>query len=321
MTYLYKITKEKYKIMRGKNCFWEGKIQKICRLENIKFEKLTRFSYGGNIVFSADGQIVIKLYPSYVNDEFIMEKKVLEFLNDQTLSVNIPQLISTGQFEGWNYLIMSELKGTLLIDIFDELSLEEKKQIAFDLGKIIREIHDATISTKQEDYDHWHQFLTNQLVKLSTHHKNNGMNEALFSQLPSYVDSRTLRGNEQIALLTGEYTPFNLIMNKVDGMWKFTGLIDFADCFLGNSKYDLLGPIAFMFYPHEGLNKIFLESYGYTHIELNEELQKELMTLLLLHRFSNISFYQEKSEAAKVAVSLKELENIFFNFGSVKEYC
>ncbi|SFD52107.1 aminoglycoside 3'-phosphotransferase/choline kinase family protein [Bacillus sp. UNCCL81] len=314
MTYLYKITKEKYKIMREKNCFWEGKIRKICELEKIDYEKLTRFSYGGNIVFSIDGDIVIKLYPSYVNDEFIKEKQVLEFLNRRTLSVDVPKLISTGQFEGWSYLIMSELKGTLLIDVFDDLTFEEKKKIAFDLGKIIREIHDATISTKQDDYDQWKQFIKNQLEQVKNHHKNNRMNDELYTQLTSYVDDRTLQGNVEIVLLTGEYTPFNLIMNKVDGMWKFTGLIDFADCFVGNSKYDLLGPIAFMFYPFEGLNKIFLESYGFNTHELNEELQKELMTYLLLHRFSNISFYQEKSEVAKNATTLQELENIFFNF-------
>ncbi|MGG0177043.1 aminoglycoside phosphotransferase family protein [Gottfriedia acidiceleris] len=313
MTYLYKITKEKYKIMREKNCFWEGKIRKICELEKIDYEKLTRFSYGGNIVFSIDGEIVIKLYPSYVNDEFIKEKQVLEFLNRRTLSVDVPKLISTGQFEGWSYLVMSELKGTLLIDVFDDLTFEEKKQIAFDLGKIISEIHDATISTKQDDYDLWKHFITNQLEQVENHHKNNGMNDDLFNQLTSYIDDKTLQGNVEIVLLTGEYTPFNLIMNKLDGMWKFTGLIDFADCFVGNSKYDLLGPIAFMFYPFEGLNKIFLESYGYKKNELNEGLQKELMTYLLLHRFSNISFYQEKSEVAKKATTLKELENIFFN--------
>ncbi|PEJ60694.1 hypothetical protein CN692_00970 [Bacillus sp. AFS002410] len=314
MTYLYKITKDKYKIMRGKNCFWEGKISKICDLEKIDYKRLTRFSYGGNIVFSVDGRSVIKLYPSYVNDEFVKEKQVLEFLNARTFSVDLPQIITTGQFEGWNYLIMSELKGTLLIDIFDELSLEEKKQIAFDLGKIIREIHEATITSRQEDYEHWNQFLSNQLQQLEIHHRNNGMNEGLCSQLQSYVVRKTFRDNEQTVLLTGEYTPFNLIMNKVDGMWKFTGLIDFADCFVGNAKYDLLGPIAFMFYPYEGLNKIFLESYGYSENELNEEFQNELMIYLLLHRFSNISFYQEKSEAAKKAASFKELEEIFFNF-------
>jgi hygromycin-B 7''-O-kinase len=314
MTYLYKITKEKYKIMREKNCFWEGKIRKICELEKIDYEKLTRFSNGGNIVFSIDGEIVIKLYPSYVNDEFIKEKQVLEFLNRRTLSVDVPKLISTGQFEGWSYLIMSELKGTLLIDVFDDLSFEEKKQIAFDLGRIIREIHGATISTKQDDYVHWKQFITKQIEQVENHHKNNGMNDELFTQLTSYVEDNILQEKEQIVLLTGEYTPFNIIMNKVDGMWRFTGLIDFADCFIGNSKYDLLGPIAFMFYPFEGLNKIFLESYGYTENELNEGLQKELMTYLLLHRFSNISFYQEKSEVAKKATTLKELENIFFNF-------
>jgi hygromycin-B 7''-O-kinase len=68
-----------------------------------------------------------------------------------------------------------------------------------------------------------------------------------------------------------------------------------------------------MFYPVKGLNRTFLESYGYKEEELSESLQHELMTFLLLHRFSNISYYQSKSETAKNVKSLEELENIFFN--------
>ncbi|WP_158095094.1 aminoglycoside phosphotransferase family protein [Gottfriedia luciferensis] len=314
MTYLYKITKDKYQIMREKNCFWEGKISKICTLEQINYEKLTRFAFGGNIVFSVDGKIVIKLYPSYVNDEFVKEKKILEFLNEQKLSVEIPHILSTGQFEGWNYLIMTELKGTLLIDIFDELNFEEKRKLASDLGNIIREVHNLTVTTNPDDFNTWNEFLNKRFEELAYHHKNNGLSEGLLGQLPNYMKEESLQSDEKLVLLTGEYTPFNLIMNKVDGNWKFTGLIDFADCFVGNSKYDLLGPIAFMFYPYDGLNRIFLESYGYQENELNDDFKKELMTYLLLHRFSNISFYQEKSEVAKMAISLQEIEKIIFNF-------
>ena len=313
MTYLYKITKEKYRVMREKNCFWEGKIRKIASLEKLDFEKLKRFKYGGNIVFSIDGHYVIKLYPSYVNEEFVKEKQVLEHLNKQHLSVEIPKIIATGQFEGWNYLVMSELKGTLLIDIFESLSFDEKKQIAYDLGRLIKEVHQSTLTSEQENQLTWQEFITSQYANLENHHKNNEISDQFFSQLLEYSKFETLQKSDQLVLLTGEYTPFNLIMNKVDGMWKFTGLIDFADCFVGNAKYDLLGPIAFMFYPYQGLNRIFLESYGYQQSELNSDLQKELMTYLLLHRFSNIPFYQEKSEAARNAKTLEVLETIFFN--------
>jgi hygromycin-B 7''-O-kinase len=313
MTYLYKITKEKYRVMRTKNCFWEGKVERIATIENIEFDKLTRFSYGGNIVYSIDGKFVLKLYPSYVNEEFIQEKSVLEHLNQEKLSVEIPKIISSGQFEGWSYLIMSELKGTLLVDIFETLSFEEKKQIANDLGKLINEVHQSTITLNQVEHSSWQHFLDSQLENLASHHKNAEISDELFSQLSNYVKKESLQSSDQLVLLTGEYTPFNLIMNKIDGKWKFTGLIDFADCFVGNAKYDLLGPIAFMFYPYKGLNRVFLESYGYHQTDLKKSFQKELMTYLLLHRFSNIPYYQQSEEAALKAKSFEELEKIIFN--------
>lgn len=314
MTYLNKITKEKYKVMKDKNCYWEGKIKKIASNEKLEYENLKRFTYGGNIVFSVDGKLVIKLFPAYVNDEFIKEKAVLERLNQQQLSVEIPQIHSTGQFEGWNYIIMTELGGTLLIDIFDTLSLEEKAQIAKDLGKLIKEVHSSTISNDLNDQTEWNTFVKVQFEKLAEHHKQNELDNLFQNQLSEYVTLESLKSSNQLVLLTGEYTPFNLIMNKVNESWKFTGLIDFADCFVGNSTYDLLGPIAFMFYQNKGLNRIFLESYGYNPEELNCEFQKELLTYLLLHRFSNIPYYQQKNESAKNAKSFEELEKIIFNF-------
>jgi len=314
MTYLNKITKEKYRIMKDKNCYWEGKIKKIASNEKLEYNNLTRFTYGGNIVFSVDGKLVIKLFPAYVNDEFIKEKAVLEHLNQQHLSVEIPKIHSTGQFEGWNYIIMTELKGTLLIDIFDTLSIEEKAQIAKDLGKLIKEVHSATITSDKNEQTEWNHFMNAQFENLADHHKQNELNDHFQYQLSNYAILETLKSSNQLVLLTGEYTPFNLIMNKENGMWKFTGLIDFADCFVGNSTYDLLGPIAFMFYPYKGLNRMFLESYGYKSEDLNEGFQKELLTYLLLHRFSNIPYYQQKSESAMNAQSFEELEKIIFNF-------
>lgn len=314
MTYLNKITKEKYRIMKDKNCYWEGKIKKIASNEKLEYDNLKRFTYGGNIVFSVDGKLVIKLFPAYVNDEFIKEKAVLEHLNQQQLSVEIPKIHSIGQFEGWNYIIMTELKGTLLIDIFDSLSFEEKSEIAKDLGKLIKEVHSSTVSGDKNEQSKWNHFLNEQYETLTKHHKQNELGNVFQIQLSEYVKLESLKSSNQYVLLTGEYTPFNLIMNKENGMWKFTGLIDFADCFVGNSTYDLLGPIAFMFYPNNGLNRMFLESYGYKPEELNDGFQKELMTYLLLHRFSNIPYYQQKSDSAMNAKSLEELEKIIFNF-------
>jgi hygromycin-B 7''-O-kinase len=115
-------------------------------------------------------------------------------------------------------------------------------------------------------------------------------------------------------LLTGEYTPFNLLFNKENNKWKLTGVIDFADSFLGDHEYDLLGPILFMFNGNQELTYSFLISYGFLEEELNDSLRKKLMIYTILHRFSNLNYYISKNPKAVNVERYEELSKQLFNF-------
>jgi hypothetical protein len=114
-------------------------------------------------------------------------------------------------------------------------------------------------------------------------HQKLGLTEWFVSGIPEYL--KTFEDKTQKpTLLTGEYTPFNLLVKKSDEVWKLCGMIDFADSFAGDRIYDLIGPGVFLGAGNPLLIKSLVDGYG---IKMSDELRFQLMSLHLLHRFSN----------------------------------
>jgi hygromycin-B 7''-O-kinase len=86
-------------------------------------------------------------------------------------------------------------------------------------------------------------------------------------------------------ILTGEYTPGNLLMRLRGGRWEIAGLIDFGDVMVGLGEYDLLGPSTFLAGGDGTLVRALLDGYGQ---EEDGGLRERLMRMLLLHRYSNL---------------------------------
>ncbi len=311
---LSNLTYEQFQSINEDSSFWERKMIGIIQQENIPEGSLTRFSYGSNIVYSYNGELVIKLYPSYFKDEFEREIEVLKNIENDITFVEIPKIHSVGAYEGWDYLIMSELEGSLLIDLWDQLTFEEKIECSTDLGKVIREFHSiSNDSFKTIDVD-WQSFIKNQYLTVVDKQIKANLPQKFLNTLEEYLEESCINYHPTLRLLTGEYTPFNLLFNKDNDNWKLTGVIDFADCFLGDPEYDLLGPILFMFNGNKELTTSFLLSYGYRKEELNDYLRKKLMTYTLLHRFSNIEYYISRNPEANNCDSFEDLSRQLFNF-------
>ena len=308
------LTYEQYKSFVEDRDFWDGKMLGIINQENLPEGCLSRFSHGSNIVYSYNSELVVKLYPSYFKNEFEREIEVLKNIENHITLVETPKILSVGSYEGWDYLVMNELKGTLLIDLWDKLTMEEKKELSIDLGNVIREFHSIPSSLFETIDVDWQLFIKNQYLKMTENQKKSNLPQILYDTLLEYVDESYINYYPKLRLLTGEYTPFNLLFNKENNKWKLTGVIDFADSFLGDNEYDLLGPILFMFNGHKELTYSFLISYGFLEAELNDSLRKKLMIYTILHRFSNINYYISRNPKAVTIESFEELSNQLFNF-------
>ena len=105
--------------------------------------------------------------------------------------------------------------------------------------------------------------------------------ETLVQQIPGYLASieKSLRSIHKPVLLTGEYTPMNFMVKKMDDTWHIDSLFDFGDAMLGLSEYDLLGPGAFLIQGDQSLLREFLIAYGYSTAQMNQNLSHQTNSL------------------------------------------
>lgn len=302
------MSREEYKNNHQNNTIWDEVVFQLLDNENISYHSIERFPMGGNIVYAIDDELVLKLFSPFDREEYVIETEVLEKTDWSKISVEVPSIIKHGSIGKWHFLIMTLVRGELLIDVWEKLSLKEQKDIATDVGVLIKQMHTLPV----ENYSHMNQtyleWISTQKKQVITHHSKTGLAPHLVQQLEKYVS--TFVPSTKKVLLTGEYTPFNLLVNQVNGRRKVTGLIDFADCFIGEPTYDLLGPILFNYYPTPGLTNNFLNAYG---LELTESTRTHLMQLLLLHRFSHLPNYLDGLIDMNQVLTLEELSSIFFS--------
>lgn len=303
------MTHEKFLENHKNHSLWDEVVRELLEKENILFQSFTRFPMGGNIVYDIDNQLALKLFAPFDSREYYIETEVLEMSDWSQVDIQVPQIIKKGEFDGWQFFLMTRVPGELLIDVWPDLSFAEQIGIAGDLGKLIKQMHGLSLSVYENLDRRFDEWIMDQKKQVRDHQEKTGLSSQLVEEVSNYVS--TFETNGESVLLTGEYTPFNLIVNKVDDLWTLTGLIDFADCFIGESTYDLLGPVLFTFYKKDGLTRAFFEGYG---CELSEEMRVRLMQLLLLHRFSHLPSYMEGETEMNDIKSLDDLSKRFFSF-------
>jgi hygromycin-B 7''-O-kinase len=283
----------------------------IAHKHNLPDMPMTLFPEGTNIVFKYGHSKVIKIFPPLHLDQFQSELLVLQHLQGK-LSVPTPLIEFHGDVSGWPYIIMSKVDGTLLEEIWEELGHDNKVTIMNELGTLIREVHALPTNGLEEIDCNWNQFIQQQIDQCTERHRSKGLSQTLIDQIPTYIEpiKESLMLHAKPVLLTGEYTPMNFLVNKVDSLWHIAGLIDFGDCMLGLPEYDLLGPGAFLIQGDKTLLKAFLTSYGYSTDMLTEKLSHKLTSLMLLHKYSNLHAQLRIESWNRKVSNIKELEDL-----------
>ncbi len=306
---------EEFEALKKKPEIRSAIAQEIIERHQLPEAPLELFSEGTNIVYSYGDHTVIKIFPPIHFDQFKGDLLVLKHFQGK-LSVQTPTVQYEGNIFGWPYIVMTQLDGTLLETLWDTMDLENKKIIIRELGSLIREVHVLPIQGLEEMGCHWEQFITKQIQECVNNHRSKGLPNALLEQLPAYVGSvkSTLSTGEKPVLLLGEYTPMNLLMKKIQGVWHIHGLIDFGDAMLGLPEYDLLGPGAFLIQGDKTLLREFLTSYGYTSNTMAPALSHRLMVLMLLHQYSNLNAQVRIKDWQNKVHTLKDLENLVWGF-------
>lgn len=291
---------------------WESVAHEIISLHQLSEFKLERCEEGKNIVFYY-GNFIIKLFPPFHEAQWENERLVLKHLFGK-LSVPTPELKYAGEIQGWPYLVMTRLSGILLEQIWTTLPHHNKLILIEELGKLIHEVHSLPIDDLAIDFS-WQDFLEQQIKNCIPQHQNMQLTNKLLPEMPSYIESiKSKLFSDKQVLLTGEYTPMNLLVEEKEGIWHMSGLFDFGDAMLGLPQYDLLGPGAFLVQGDKELLLTFFLAYGYSPNKLIPALSHQLTALMLLHQYSNLDRQLRIDHWQDRVNNLKDLENLVWGF-------
>ncbi len=234
---------------------------------------------GTVLVALLGGTQVLKLYPPFLRDHHAYECAVLARIGGR-LAVPTPVLLKTGECEGWPWLLMTQLQGQPLTALWPQMAELEKCTLLRTLGALAAEVHALPVGDMAACLPMlpaWPDFIAQQRTGCYGRQQRTGLPAHLLQQVDSFVAGPLPSG--PAVLLTGEYTPMNLLASE----GRLCGMFDFGDGLLGPRAYDWLGPLAFLAAGHASRCAAFFEGYGVVP-DAAERLA--LMRLLLLHRYS-----------------------------------
>ncbi len=268
---------------------WLFAVTETCLRHQLAFKKLSPFSSGSNLIAAIDKRYVIKIFPPFHRHQWESEYTVLEFLQGK-LSFPVPELIAYGERpDHWTYIIITLLDGITLDHTWNNCSKKNRILLLHQVGEMMAEVHALPSGNLPALAPAWPVFLQQQLNDFRKRHVKQGMPGWFVEQCDDYVNEtvQLLPPVIKPVLLTGEYTPFNLLSSVTNHFQTICGMIDFGDAMTGFSEYDLLGPLMFLAAGDGKLIHSLLKGYGYSAAQMDATLHKRLIGLQILHRYSN----------------------------------
>src|SRR2546430_17403604 len=86
------------------------------------------FSTGTNLVVGLDDRLILKIFPPLLRRQFVSERAALSQLRGR-LTIAIPEIVVEGERDGWPYLVITRLSGTLGTEAWPALPEAQTERI------------------------------------------------------------------------------------------------------------------------------------------------------------------------------------------------
>lgn len=293
---------------------WRQAAEVICARHGINHARLRRSAQGENIIFLVDETCVVKIFTPF-RENYQRETEALKFARDK-LSIDTPELIDTGEIEGWPYLVMTQLAGHASREVWAKTERRDRLEIVARLGVAMSELHAHAAPLRTALDRDWWGFIQRQALTSVERQRSCGASPAWLESLPAYIAARLplLETNYQPVFLHGDIHAGNVLLVERGGRWRVNGLIDFGDSLCGAKEYEFVAPGVLMVQGDAELQRALLLAYGYAEAQLDHELRARLMLLTILYECSDLRKYALRLSPAAVELTLDELERAIWTF-------
>jgi hygromycin-B 7''-O-kinase len=268
---------------------WRSAIAELCAQHGLAADQISAFTDGSNLVAAVNERFVVKIFPPFHRHQWESERRVLPALHGR-LTIQTPAMIAQGvRDDGWPYLIIEKLPGVPVEACWSVLERAGKARLLEQIGAAMASAHAIGVGELSSLAPEWSSFIREQAARCKARHSALGMPQWLVDGIDERVrDVAALEcAPGERAILTGEYTPFNLLAQRDAGGWDLTGMFDFGDAMLGPREYDLLGPSVFSCEGDAALVAALFRGYYGTERAWDHPTRMRLLTLTLLHRYAS----------------------------------
>ncbi|MBR0736763.1 aminoglycoside 3'-phosphotransferase/choline kinase family protein [Bradyrhizobium liaoningense] len=269
------------------------------------------FATGTNLVVGLGDKLILKIFPPLLRAQFVSERGSLTQLKGR-LHLPIPEIVAEGERDGWPYLVITRLAGTLGSEVWPHLPEGQKERVLRQIGETIAAVQRAPLGALAQIEPRWADFMRRQMLGCRARHERLGLAPKFLAGLDDLLRdaARLIPMDAPPVILTGEYIPENFLLGCDHGNWSLKGLFDFGDVLLGWRDYDLLGPSAFMAAGRPGRVKSLLEGFGCAKLDF--AFKRRLMALMLLHRASDLNSHVCLEGWQEKAADLIELQELIW---------
>ncbi|MFT7677253.1 MAG: hygromycin-B 7''-O-kinase [Planctomycetota bacterium] len=268
---------------------WMPAVVETCVVAGIPAERIVPYSDGSNLVARVADAWVVKIFPPFHREQWESERCALPRIHAAS-PLPTPELVAGGERpDGYTFVVMTHLAGRSMEQAWRTLSMGERAGVMRSIGELMRAVHASPVGDLAAQLPDFDQMLSARVSGLRTRHERMGTPEWIADRLEGFVPS-ALAGLDlgtPPVLLTGEYTPFNLLLTEPGTPARLTAMFDFGDCMVGPAVYDLLGPISFLGEGRAELLQPLFEGRGLLDWPPSPDVRMGFLALLLAHRYSN----------------------------------
>jgi len=282
-----------YRRLHGDPAVWLDAITEVCRRHDLDADDAYAECTGTNVVFRVRDGPWIKLFPPLWPMDALRERTGLAAVRDVP-DLEVPRLLHDGTLEGWPYVVLSHVEGVAVGTRWPDLSAEERVGIAQQLGALMARLHAVDPASCAPIAQDWSAWVSDARAQAVARQRARGIDETWASALAAYVEALPPMGlpdGGRPVFLHADLTDDHVLVQRRDGQWHVTGLIDFADAMVGDRLYDFAAPLVFLCQHRSREQRALLAGYGWDLDALAPERLERMTAWCLLHRFASLSTY------------------------------
>jgi hygromycin-B 7''-O-kinase len=281
-------TREEHAASPRDEATYRPAVTEICRRHGLPTDALRKYAGGSTIVFAVGDTHVVKLFEPIFPEESATESEVLRAVQGR-LGVPTPEPVAVGEMEGWTYVVMTQLAGDALADVWDGMTPAEHEEVVRQVGAVTARLHQISPDGLPLPEPDWDGFLRRQAAGCVERQRTYHLGEPWLSQVEGFLAAVDLPRGPRVLMHT-EIMREHVLVRRGHGGWEVTGIFDFEPAMAGVPEYEMASIGVFLCQGEPALLRAFRAGYG-TPPSDGETLARRVMAYTLLHRYSRLSWY------------------------------